>query len=147
MDNTQNLLTSELHIDPIGHAHLKETAKWAKFLGIVGFVVSAILVIIALFSSALLSSLPNFNGATPVSAGLISVLYLFIAVIYFFMSLYLFRFAVKMQRALTSNDQESLNGSFLNLKIVYRILGIIMVIYLGLIALGIVGLIGVALMS
>ena len=85
---------------PIGHAHLKETATWAKFLAITGFVVSCLLVVVALFSGVFLNSLRNSNGygsAMPMSAGLISGIYLVIAVVYFLLSLYLFRFAVRMK--------------------------------------------------
>lgn len=147
METNQNLLSSELHIDPIGYVHLKETAMWAKFLAVVGFVVSILLIIVALFAGAFLGKLSStYGSAAPISGGLMKVLYLIIAAIYFFMSLYLFRFAVKMKTALGSNDQENLNGSFLNLKMVYRILGIIMIIYIGLLALGIIAMIGVAAM-
>lgn len=52
-----------------------------------------------------------------------------------------------MKTALLSNDQENLNGSLYNLKIVYRMLGIIMVVYLGLMALGVIAAIGMAAMS
>jgi heme/copper-type cytochrome/quinol oxidase subunit 2 len=110
-------------------------------------VLSIFLVLAGLFAGTFLASLSGASGSqVPVSAGLISGLYIIIAVVYFLLSLYLFRFAVKMKTALASNDQDVLNGSFQNLKIVYRIMGIIMIIYLGIIALAIVGMIGTAAM-
>ena len=38
MDNTENLLSNELQVDTEGQAHLYQTAKWAKFLGVMGFI-------------------------------------------------------------------------------------------------------------
>ncbi len=147
MEPNQNLLTTELHIDAIGHTHLKETAMWARFLGIVGIVVSILLVIIALFAGSFLATLGSGMSTTaPVGAGLISGIYIIIAAIYFVISLFVFRFGVRMKSALRSSDQDVLNGAFHNLKLVYRILGIIMIIYIGLMALGIVAAIGMSAM-
>ena len=71
--------------------------------------------------------------------GLLTVYYLFIAAIYFFTSLFLFRFATKMKQALFTSDQENFNASLLNLKLVYRIMGIIMIIFLSFMALALIG--------
>ncbi len=140
MDSNQNLLQSDLIIDDIAAAHLKETAKWAKFLGIVGFVLSGILVIVALFAGTFLAEMSDKSGGTTgtLGAGMITVLYLLIAVLYFFLSLYLYRFAVKMQLALDSSVQEQFNDSLKNLKSLYRIMGIVTVVYLALVALAMI---------
>ena len=36
-----NLLENELLIDSVSQFHLKETAMWAKFLAIAGFIISS----------------------------------------------------------------------------------------------------------
>lgn len=131
MDLNQNLLASDLHIDPVSHTHLRETSKWAKFLGIIGFVISVLLVIFALFAGTFMSKMPDPSGtgAAMMGAGAFAVIFVIAAIIYFILSLYLYRFAVKMKVALDSTDQESLASSFQNLKITYRILGIIVIVY------------------
>ena len=143
MELNQNLLSSELQVDSIATSHLKETARWAKFLAVLGIVLSILIAILAFFAGTILSdmskSFQNNASAGAIGSGLITVIYLFVAVIYFFLSLFLLRFATKMKLALTTNDQETFNGSLMNLKLVYRILGIIMIIYLGIVALAIVG--------
>jgi Family of unknown function (DUF5362) len=147
METNENLLNSELQIDSIAHSHLAETAKWSVFLSIVGFVLSGILVVVALFAGTFLGSMNSGLGAAPViGAGLITVLYLIIAALYFFMSLFLYRFATKMKAALYSNDQDTLNNSFLNLKNLYKLMGILTVIYLAFIVLAMIFGIGAALM-
>ena len=44
-----------------------------------------------------------------------------------------------MKLALLTTDQENFNASLLNLKLVYRIMGIIMIIYLAILALALIG--------
>ena len=56
--------------------------------------------------------------------------YIVIALIYFFPCLFLFRFATKMKVALASNDQETLNTSFQNLKATFRYMGIVTIVML-----------------
>ena len=147
METNENLLSSELQIDSIAHSHLAETAKWGVFLSIVGFIISGIIVIAALFAGTFLGSMSGGMGAAPVmSAGVITVIYLIIAAVYFFMSLFLYRFATKMKAALYSNDQDTLNNSFLNLKNLYKLMGILTIIYLAFIVLAMVFGIGAALM-
>ena len=75
---------------------------------------------------------------------MVMALYLVFAVVYFFLSLFLYRFATKMKIALDSTDQENFGESLMNLKMVYRILGIITIIYLSFVALAIVLGIGAA---
>jgi hypothetical protein len=148
MDTNENLLNTELQIDTASHAYLAETAKWANFLSIVGFVLSALLAILAVFAGSAISNLGSMygNGSPMIGAGAITVIYLLIAILYFFMSLYLNRFASKMKTALYSNDQDSLSNSFLNLKSLYKLMGILTLIYLGLLVLGLIVGIGAVLM-
>jgi len=148
METNQDLINNPLQIDTITHAHLAETAKWANFLSIVGFVVSCIIAIIALFAGTMLGSLSRGfgNSGTMIGAGFVTFMYLIIAAVYFFMSLFLYRFASKMKMALYSSDQDSLNGSFMNLKHLYKMMGIITIIYLCFLALALILGIGSALM-
>jgi preprotein translocase subunit SecG len=146
METNDSLLSPELQIDSIAHAHLAETAKWGNFLGIVGFVLSGLLAILALFAGALLGGLGSAygGGGAIVSAGFVTILYLFFAALYFFMSLFLYRFSSKMKVALYSTDQDNLNASFLNLKNLYKMMGILTIIYLGILVLALIFGIGAA---
>jgi hypothetical protein len=147
METNQNLLNSDLQIDAIAHAHLAETAKWATFLAILGFIGSGILAIIAVFAGTAMSTLssnPYGGGSALMGAGFVTALYLVIAVVYFFLSVLLFRFATKMKTALYRTDQDALNNSFLNLKNLYKMMGILAIIYLAMMVLGIVFIVAFA---
>ncbi|HUM66201.1 MAG TPA: DUF5362 family protein [Chitinophagaceae bacterium] len=128
-----------LTVDQTGKAHLAEAARWARFLAIVGFVVCALVVLIGIFFSSFIGVLSNRYGGdsaygdvsvTPGLGAVMAVYYIIIALIYFFPCLFLFRFATKMKVALASNDQETLNTSFQNLKATFRYMGIVTIVML-----------------
>ena len=145
MESNESLLNAELQIDTTSHAYLAETAKWCNFLGILGFILSGIIGIVALFAGTFLGAMSSgFGSSSMISGGLVTVVYLILAAVYFFMSLFLYRFATKMKAALYSNDQDSLNNSFLNLKNLYKMMGIITIIYLSLVVLALIFGIGAA---
>ena len=143
METENNLLENELLIDSVSQVHLKETAMWAKFLAIAGFIISILIAIGAVFAGTMFNKLtagmPGGNKGGVMTGGVIMVMYLLIAAVAFFMSLFLFRFGVKMKVALIINDQESLNLSFQNLKVYYRFAGIITIIYLVILLLALLG--------
>jgi amino acid transporter len=147
MENNQDLLQNDLVIDSIAHTYLKETAKWTKFLAILGFIASGIIIIASFFVGSIFAKLNNANMSdtpNPVGAmmgafgGTITVIYLLLGVLVFFISLFLFRFGAKMKIALQNPDQEVLNLSLKNLKNYFRIHGILAIIYLSIVALALV---------
>lgn len=150
MDNEQNLIETDLIIDSTISVHLKEAAAWGKFLGIIGFVYSGLIAVGAIFAATMLSNLSGkySNGAGGLLAGgSVGVIYLALAGVVFFMSMYLFRFAKNIQVALKNNDQEALTASFNNLKIYFRFAGIITVIALIFTVLGVIGVLVAAAFS
>ena len=145
MDTTENLLNNDLQIDPMSHTHLKETASWAKFISIVGIVASIFLAIFAFFVGAFISSYSSpysrySSSFSSMGAGVITAVYLIIALVTFFVSLYLNRFAMRMRTALDNYDQAALTSAFQNIKIYFRFIGIILIIYIGFILLALLGL-------
>jgi len=125
-------------VDHLASAYLGETARWAKFLAIVGFIFCGLLALFALFAGSIFSAAMRGFGGGGIAFGggaVLTVVYLLLALLYFFPCLYLFRFASKMQVALGNNDQQQLSESFKNLKSCYRFMGILMIIILGFYAL------------
>ena len=126
-------------------SYLKEAAKWAYFLSIVGFVMLAFIVVGGIFSATILgSSMSQLSAGMPgggpaiMSGGLMMVVYIAIAALYFFPTLYLYRYAKKMKVALANDDQLFLAESFKNLKSMFKFMGILMAIVLGFYALVII---------
>lgn len=125
-----------LSIDPVIKAHLSETAKWGKFLAIVGFVFCGIILLAGIFIVSAFSSVEktySSYGNTSLIASFgpgIFVIYIIIAVLYFFPCLFLLRFSNKMKAALAADNQPELTASFQNLKILFRYVGILTIILL-----------------
>jgi len=149
MEATPQAPLFELSIDQDAHTYLSESARWAKFLAIVGFVTCGIIAVVAfvvgpILSATAFSSLPN-NGLSAIGGGMITALYLVIAVLYFFPCLFLFRFAVRLKAALHDNDQVRLTSSLKSQKMLFRYVGITTIIVLSIYAVAlVVGLIGLA---
>jgi hypothetical protein len=130
----------ELRIDHNGSAYLKETARWGKFMAILGFIFCALYIVIAIFSGTIASRFNSMGGtsAALIGGGLLAFVYILIAVLCFFPCLYMYNFSGKMQTALQNNDQDQLNISFKNLRSYYRYVGILTIIALGFMILGLI---------
>ncbi len=123
---------SQLSLSPNAIAFLKETRKWANFLSILGFIGVGLMVLFGLFAGTIFSAVASQMGS-PVAGmpGFMGVFYIFIALLYFFPLLYLYKFASKMKIALNTGDNATLEASFENLKSHYKFIGILAVIMLG----------------
>lgn len=127
--------SSDFRLDTQIQQDLESTAKWGRFLAIVGFIMTGLLVFLSFFVGAILNiasnqsrnELPGLSGA---SSALITVMYLIIAVIYFFPCYYLYQFSSKMLRALPMRDEPLLKNSFQQLKNLFRFMGIITIVIL-----------------
>jgi hypothetical protein len=154
---TSNLF--DLQVDNQSHGFLTDTAKWAKFLSIVGFIFCAIIAVVAVFGASFFRTLMSgqFGNqlgpqgeaqvglAATMGAVAFTVIYLLLALLYFFPCLFLFRFSSRMQLALRTNDQVQLNTSLKNLKFYFRYMGILTIVVLSLWGIGILlAIIGLA---
>ncbi|MBX2871152.1 MAG: DUF5362 domain-containing protein [Saprospiraceae bacterium] len=129
-------------------SYLAETAKWGYFLSIVGFIGIGFMVLAGLFMGSFMSTLGlGAAGMGLINPAIFTVIYLLMAALYFFPVLYLFKFSTKMKVALRSDNEAELTTSFQNLKSLYKFMGILTAIILGLYALIFVfGMIGGAML-
>jgi hypothetical protein len=143
-----DLLNNDLQLTPQSQGYLTESAKWGKFLAIMGFIFCGLMVILAFFVPTLLqtqqyNSLPSGFGSS-MRAGM-TVIYLLMAVLLFFPCLYLYRFSVKMQYAVKAISQENFDESLLNLKSMFKFYAILTIVMLSIYALVFIfGIIAVA---
>lgn len=144
----QNLF--ELQVDQTSISYLSETARWAKFLSIVGFILCGLMLLFAFFIGTILTIISrignsdSFNSNMGTGSAFLSAYIIVIALLYFFPCLYLFNFSMKMQNALRTNDQTSLNAAFGNLKSCFKFVGILTIIVLSFYLLGVIGILSVA---
>lgn len=127
-------------------SYLYETAKWGKFISIVGFIFVGLLTIVLLMmiaGSSFLTDMPQmaeFGGAAmSFIIGVYGFILVLVILAYFFPCLYLYRSSTKMRMALDTNDQVSLSESFKNMKSFFKFIGILTAIIVGFYVMGILG--------
>ncbi|HEY4205407.1 MAG TPA: hypothetical protein VGM31_01290 [Puia sp.] len=124
---TNEISLFDLQVDHESTIYFNETAKWARFLAILGFVWCGFFVLggIGIMMSKLASATTAYGEGFAVGMG---VAYIAMAIVYFFPCMYALNFARRMQTALRNNDQLQLNESLRNLKSTFRYLGITAII-------------------
>ena len=120
--------------------YLDETAKWAKFLAIVGFVILGIMSIGAIFIGIYMNALlPSEFAAMPeeVTASLtksVLLFYFMMIIVYFLPTLYLYRFATQTRMSIAMFNSTGLAEGLKNLSRTFKFIGILTIIILGIYA-------------
>lgn len=134
-------------------SHLMEIAKWSSFFGILGFIGTGLMVIVSLFAGTMFSKLNAFNPAMsefPSGAGagfsaVFTVLYLVIALLYFFPSLYLYKSGKALKTGLRSNNENEIEEGLKNLKSNFKFWGVFSIIIISLyLLMFLIGMVGAA---
>jgi hypothetical protein len=144
-----DLLSNDLQVTPQAQNYLTESARWGKFLAIMGFILCGFMVIIAFFIPVVLTQLPPYNTmSSDLSSGMkvgMTIVYLILALLFFFPCFYLYKFSVKMQTAAKTVSQDNFEESLMNLKSMFKFYGIFTIIILSFYALAfIVGIVAAA---
>lgn len=122
---------NSLSVDNDVKGFLLETAKWAKFLSIVGFVMSGLMLIGSLFMITIGSSVSNLEGrAATAPLYSMGVSYIILAAVMFMPVYYLFKFSVGIKKGINSSNQEDFKNGFQYLKSHYKFNGIFMIVML-----------------
>ncbi len=138
MENQENA-NSTVHVSEASVKYLFETAKWAKFLAIVGFISLALLILIGLITSLLLGNIMEEMAPEIASFGFIGLFYIILAAIFVFPTWYLYQFSIKMIRALSGAGQVEFENALLNQKSLFKFMGIYTIVMLALYVLLFVG--------
>ena len=126
----QLLITEEIR------SYIYDVAKWAKFLAIIGFVISAFMLLAALTVGAAMTSNPEIakmlGAMGNVGSGAITVGFIAYGLAIFYPSLLLFKYASKAKQGVLYGEQESLNDAFSKMKSLFKYWGTIVIIFIGL---------------
>lgn len=115
-------------------SYLYETAKWTKFLSIVGFVLSALTAITAFGASAVLSTLATVSPDNPmlkIGSAALTIIYLLGALLQFYPSFLLYKFSTEANQAVLFGDQASLSVAMGKLKSFFKFWGILTLLFIG----------------
>lgn len=137
MEQQQNVL-SDLTLDAAVSEQIRSFAGWAKFLSIMGFILCGLMLLVGIFAGSFLASMGRVyspSGSTGGAASMFTIIYIFIALIYFVPTLFLYQSSVKLRYALAAADQRELLEGFTKLKASFRFVGILTIILLSIYAL------------
>ena len=112
-------------------SHIYETAKWARFLAIVGFLTSGVLIMVAFSASAFenaLTQTPGGQQMAELGSTMLTVIMLLSALLYFYPSLMLFKYASAAKTAVLYQEQESLSVAMAKMKSFFKFWAILTIV-------------------
>ena len=124
----------ELRLNESSKKFLRETARWAFILSILGFILIGLFVFVAVVFVVMFSAIntnTNSFGYPGMSGGFVAIVYFVMAIIYFFPVMYLYRFSRRMKSALAEKSTDDLTRAFSSLKSHYKFIGITILTFIG----------------
>lgn len=129
-------------------SNLNIAAKWAKFLAIVGFVLTGFMLLAGFAFAFITKPLEtNFPAFAEIPSILISVIYIIISGISLIPVLFLNSFANNVPKAIRKNDGQYLTRASKNLKNLFAVFGLLTILMLVLYFFALLLLSGAALMA
>lgn len=116
-------------------SYIYETAKWTKFLSVVGLVVAAFLALMALSANAIMQELLVAAPGNPMGqlgSTFLTVYFLSFSLMLFYPSFLLFKYSNAANTAVLYADQESFTIAMKKMKSVFKFWGIMTIIVLAL---------------
>jgi len=114
--------------------YLLKAAKWGKFLAILGFIVSGLLILGGIAMSFVLNKVSGTDELVPIdmpfSPVVLSIIYISIAVIYLIPVIFLNTFSNNAIKAVNLSSTEKMTTSLRNLKNLFVFIGISTVVIL-----------------
>jgi hypothetical protein len=138
--------SGQLMFTPRAMEMLRQTKPWVRFLAIMGFIITGFVVLAALVMLILglggMASGGRGGGAAAGVGVLMALLYVLVAALYFFPSMFLNRYASHINALLSNRREDTLEAALAAQKAFWRLVGIIVLvvvcIYVGIIVIAIV---------
>lgn len=122
--------------------YLQKAGQWSNFLGIMGFIGTGVIAIMALFIGTLFSTMAAMNPMMAGAAGMgsaMTIVYLLLAVVSFFFALYLYQFGSRAKSGVLHNNTIEITAALGKLKSFFKLWGIFTIIYIAVIILALLG--------
>ena len=132
----------DLVITPMSGEFLRETAKWAKFLSILGLIGMGfyLIMVVFFFLYSLGASTAYGNGFNTVAMLPLLITAIIVIALYIAPIWWLYKFGTNLTSALNTRNNDQLTTSFQFLKRHYKFIGIMAIVMLGLYILSFIGL-------
>ncbi|MFI5171308.1 MAG: DUF5362 family protein [Chitinophagales bacterium] len=140
----QNELSASGQLSTATIDHMRNAAKWMRFVAIVGFCLCALM---AILSFVLPGFLTNLGGTTTGDSLLmpgsisttLTVVYLVFAVIFFIPNLFLFQSAKHFSRYVAGIEMTDIENGFRKLHSLFLFFGILIIIYIVILVIALLG--------
>lgn len=130
LDNQEK--ENQLELSSKTQLDLLSAGKWAKFLSILGFIFTGIMLIFGLGFGIFMSVLPTDVIPMGLPGFAFSLIYILSAILYFLPVLYLYRFSTNAIKAIKEKDKPAIELSINNLKKNFKYVGILTIALIGL---------------
>jgi len=132
MENYEKQIFESTGLDDTARYYLLDTVRWTKFLAILGFVFTGFFLVVALLIIVIGKSFMNLSsGYQSTLTGGIGLIYIAVAGIYFYPVYALLRFSSCMKKGIMNDDRVLINNAFRYQKLMYKYIGILMIIVIG----------------
>ena len=114
-------------------SYIYDTAKWTKFLSVVGFVFAAMIALSAFGTAAFLKTLGAVSPGNPlvqIGSTVLTVVYLLLALLQFYPSFLMFKFSTAATQAVLFADQASLSVAMAKMKSFFKFWGVITIAFI-----------------
>lgn len=126
-------------------SYLRQTVRWTNFLAILGFISTGFMILFALLMILGGGAISQYSSQFPIQGmamgySLFGVIYLAVAALYFYPIFCLYKFGRLMKYGILSENEVQITEAFRYQRNMYRFMGIMMVVVIGLYALMIISL-------
>lgn len=115
----------DVEIDSSAKKIISDIAIWAKITAVTAFISYGISILVAVFGGK--ESGEGFSAATSKAASISGVLVMVILGV--IINIFLYKFSVESKPAIDNIDQRSLESGFNNLKVYFKIIGVMLIIF------------------
>ncbi len=133
-EDSENQKHPQLIVTEDMRSYFYDMAKWANFLGIVGFVISAFMLMAALTIGPTLNANPEMakmlGQLGAMDGTTFSIVFLIYGFAIFFPSLLMVRYASKAKHGVLYGEQTSLNEGIAKLKSLFKYFGVLALIFI-----------------
>jgi len=147
MDETKNISATEANVElpqltPQSVNFILKAAKWGKFLAILGYIISGLLIVGGISMSFILNKVSGSEDVVPLnmpfSPVLLSILYIILAAIYLIPVIFLNKFSNNAIKAVNLSSTEKMTTSLRNLKNLFVFIGVSTIVILALYTIGLI---------
>jgi hypothetical protein len=121
-------------------SYLRLAGKWANFLGVLGFILCAIILVISFFVGGAMGKIASITPGAGSAifagmGGMITGAYILIDIVYFFFALYLYQFGSRIKTGLRFSNEAEVTIALGKLKSFFKIWGVCTIVAICLYAL------------